>query len=46
MIVTDQWQSIEGTGWITISGFGQINPRRDNVEGGRQFFDAKLDNGQ
>lgn len=44
--MSDQWQSAEGTGWIAIPGFGQINPRRDNVGGGRQYFTAKVDNGE
>ncbi len=42
----DEWQVVEGTGWIAIPGFGQINPRRDNVAGGRQYFTAQLDNGE
>lgn len=41
-----QWQVEEGTGWIAISGFGQINPRRDNVDGSRQYFTAKTDEGE
>jgi hypothetical protein len=44
--VADEWKSAEGTGWITIPGFGEIDPRRDNVAGGRQYFTAKLDNGE
>lgn len=40
----DQWQTIEGTGWIPIRGFGRINPRRDNVgDAGRYYFTAKTD---
>lgn len=35
------WKVAEGTGWIGIEGFGQINPRRDNVDGGRTYFTAK-----
>jgi hypothetical protein len=42
--MSDDWQVAEGTGWIQISGFGRINPRRDNVGGGRQYFTAQLDN--
>lgn len=41
---SDNWQVEEGTGWVDIPGFGSINPRRDNVAGGRQFFTAKVDN--
>jgi hypothetical protein len=40
------WQVSEGTGWIGIVGFGRISPRQDNVDGGRQYFDAQLDNGE
>lgn len=36
------WQVAEGTGWISIPEFGEIAPRRDNVDGGRQFFTAKV----
>lgn len=42
----DGWQVVEGTGWISVPEFGQINPRRDNVAGGRQYFTAKTDNGE
>jgi hypothetical protein len=35
------WQVSEGTGWIGLDGVGQINPRRDSVDGGRQYFTAK-----
>lgn len=42
----DEWQVAEGTGWIAMPGFGRINPRRDNVAGGRQYFTAKTDNGE
>lgn len=42
----DEWQVVEGTGWIPIPGFGQINPRRDKVNGGRQYFTPKTDNGE
>ena len=39
------WESIEGTGWIEVPGFGRINPRRDNeVAGGRQYFTAMTEN--
>jgi len=34
------WQVVEGVGWISIAGFGRINPRRDNVGGGRRYFTA------
>ncbi|WP_368834164.1 hypothetical protein [Mycobacterium intracellulare] len=36
-----EWQVVEGTGWISIPGFGRINPRRDDEAGGRQYFTAK-----
>lgn len=36
-------QVVEGTGWISIPGFGRIAPRQDNVGGGRQYFTAKTD---
>lgn len=39
-----KWESVSGTGWITIPGFGRINPRQDNVNGGRQYFTAYLEN--
>lgn len=42
----NQWQVEEGTGWIAIPEFGEINPRRDSVTGGRQYFTAKVDNGE
>lgn len=38
--MNSNWQVEEGSGWIAIPGFGQINPRRDNVDGGRQYFTA------
>lgn len=38
-----EWQVSEGTGWIALPGFGRINPRRDNVSGGRQYFTAQTD---
>lgn len=41
----NEWQVAEGTGWIDIPGFGSINPRRDAVDGGRQYFDAKTEDG-
>ena len=41
--MSDEWQVVEGTGWISIAGFGRINPRRDNVDGGRQYFTAKTE---
>jgi len=37
----EEWGVKEGTGWITIPDFGRINPRRDNENGGRQYFTAK-----
>lgn len=40
------WQVEEGTGWIAIPDFGEINPRRDSVDGGRQYFTAKIGNGE
>ncbi|MFC3275520.1 hypothetical protein ACFOE1_14525 [Agromyces mediolanus] len=39
----DEWQVVEGTGWIAMPGFGRIAPRRDNVAGGRQYFTAHVD---
>lgn len=36
----------EGTGWIELAGFGHINPRSDEVGGGRSFFSAKLLDGR
>ena len=42
----DEWQAVEGTSWIDLPGFGRINPRRDDVDGGRQFFSAYVDNGE
>ena len=42
----NEWRVAEGTGWIAIPGFGRINPRRDNVDGGRQYFTAYVDNGE
>ncbi|WP_235737804.1 hypothetical protein [Nocardioides alcanivorans] len=36
----NEWNVAEGTGWIDILDFGRINPRRDNVAGGRYFFTA------
>lgn len=44
--MADEWQVAEGTGWIELPGFGRINPRRDNVGGGRQYFTAQLRSGQ
>lgn len=41
----DQWDVAEGTGWIAIPGFGQINPRRDSGGGGSQYFNAMLEDG-
>ena len=42
--MSEDWQVAEGTGWIDIPYFGRINPRRDNVNGGRQYFTAMLEN--
>ncbi|WAC89702.1 hypothetical protein [Mycobacterium sp. Aquia_213] len=43
----DEWQVVEGTGgWMAMPGFGEIDPRRDNEAGGRQYFTAKTDNGE
>ncbi|TXI58289.1 hypothetical protein [Mycolicibacter arupensis] len=42
----DEWKVVEGTGWISIPGFGRIAPQRDNVGGGRNYFTAKIDNGE
>jgi hypothetical protein len=42
--MADEWQVVEGTGWIALVGFGRMNPRRDDVGGGRQYFTAKLHN--
>lgn len=42
----EEWQVVEGTGWVGMPGFGRINPRRDNVAGGRQYFTAYVDNGE
>ncbi|GAA3715882.1 hypothetical protein [Gordonia hankookensis] len=42
----DELQVAEGAGWIPMPDFGQINPRRDNVSGGRHYFTAKTDNGE
>lgn len=44
--MADEWQVATGTGWIALEGFGAINPRRDNSEGGRQYFTAQLGNGE
>lgn len=43
--MAEEWQVSEGAGWIDIPGFGRLNPRRDNVGGGRQYFDAMTDAG-
>jgi len=40
----NEWQAVEGTGWIDVPGVGQINPRRGEVGGGRQYFIAKTAN--
>ncbi|GLI28485.1 hypothetical protein ARHIZOSPH14_27270 [Agromyces rhizosphaerae] len=39
----DEWQVAEGIKWIHVPGFGRINPRRDTVAGGRQYFTAYVD---
>lgn len=39
------WEAVNGTGWIGIPEFGRINPRQDNVDGGRQYFTVYLENG-
>ncbi len=39
--MSNEWQVAEGTGWIDIPDFGGINPRRDDHDGGRQYFTAK-----
>ena len=44
--MSEQWQVVSGIGWITIPGFGLINPRRDNVNGGRQYFTATVNGDQ
>lgn len=44
--MNDEWQVEEGTDWVPIRSFGQINPRRDDVAGGRQYFTAQLENGE
>ena len=44
--MNSDWQVEEGTGWIAIPGFGEINPRRDSVGGGRQYFTAKVNDGE
>ncbi|PWF27300.1 hypothetical protein [Ancrocorticia populi] len=44
--MADEWQVEQGTGWIPLAGFGQINPRRDNEEGGRTYFTAQTANGE
>lgn len=41
-----EWQVAEGTGRIAIPGFGEINPRQDSANGGRQYFTAWIDNGE
>jgi len=40
----DEWQVIEGTGWIPMPEFGRINPRRDNAAGPREYFTAQTEN--
>lgn len=41
----NSWKVVEGTGWLELLGFGRINPRQDNVGGGRQYFTAKTEDG-
>jgi hypothetical protein len=43
--MSSEWQSVVGTGWITVPGFGQFGPRSDEVDGGRQYVTVMLDNG-
>jgi hypothetical protein len=38
--MSDEWQAVEGIDWIDVPGFGRINPRQDNEDGGRQYFNA------
>ena len=42
-----EWQVAEGnsTEWIAIPGFGEINARRDDEAGGRQYFNATVSDG-
>lgn len=40
--MSSDWQVEEGSGWIQISDFGRLAPRRDDIDGGRQYFTAKL----
>jgi hypothetical protein len=42
--MSNNWKTVEGSGWLQLDGFGRINPRRDNVDEGRQYFTAKTDN--
>ncbi|OHT54590.1 hypothetical protein [Mycobacteroides chelonae] len=44
----DDWQVVERTGWISVPGFGQINPRRDSESeaGVREYFTAKTESGE
>lgn len=42
----DELHVVGGTGCISMAGFGQINRRRENVAGGRQYFTVKTDNGE
>lgn len=45
--MANDWKRIEGTAWIPLEGFGQINPRRDNVgDAGRTYFTAMTTNGE
>ena len=36
----EEWLVTEGSGWIEIPKLGRINPRRDNWDGGRDYFTA------
>lgn len=44
--MTVEWQVVEGTGRVEIPGFGSLDLRRDDVDGGRQYFTAMVDNGE
>lgn len=44
--MSSDWRVEEGEGWIAIPGLGEINPRRDGVGGGRQYFTIKIDSGE
>ena len=42
--MANEWQVVEGTGWIALVGSERTNSRRDDVGGGRQYFTAELHN--